>query len=76
MKTDGGPAFPMPGYVDAEGSQVWGISKRDWFAAQALTGILAHDFGDVGDYLHSKGPIDAARWAYLVADAMLEARDM
>lgn len=74
MKTDGGPAFPMPGHVDAEGSLVWGLSQRDWFAGQALSGIIAHDFGADGDFLHSEGPRGAARWAYLMADAMLEAR--
>lgn len=78
IKTDGGPAFPMPGYLDEEGSRVWGISKRDWFAAQALNGILAHpDYGrdgEEGDFLHSEGPRRAAQWAYSLADAMLEAR--
>ena len=75
MKTDGGPAFPMPDYLDEEGSRVWGISKRDWFAAQALNAILARsDFRDGGDRFHDEGPEVAAERAYLMADAMLAVR--
>lgn len=72
MIDDGGPAFPtVPlnhGY-DPEtagfgtGSQT-GLSLRDWFAGQALTG-LNHELYD------SDG---AAFWAYDIADAMLQQR--
>lgn len=73
MKTDGGPAFPMPDYLDIEGGRIWGVSKRDWFAAQALTGILWHQINDGRDFLCNDGPMRAASWAYYMADAMIAA---
>ena len=80
IKTDGGPAFPMPDYLDIEGSRVWGISQRDWFAAQALTGLCANPGGPFqANPLNGWGMVnctgeDIAYMAYLLADAMLEAR--
>ncbi len=71
---DGGPAFPQTTVVDPTGSWVTvergavGLSLRDWFAGQAITGILA----DNEEY----GPTvqEAAETAYKIADAMLKAR--
>ena len=63
MNADGGPAFPM-----AEGD--WsGMSLRDWFAGQALAGLMAgYQSGPMG--------IDAcAQVAIDTADAMLRARE-
>jgi hypothetical protein len=57
---DGGPAF-SPGPCS--------IRVRDYFAAQALQGILA-SFAD--EQLPDENK--AARWAYEYADAMLRAR--
>lgn len=37
MKNDGGPAFPQIGRM----FPVSGMSLRDWFAGQALSGLLA-----------------------------------
>jgi len=54
---DGGPAFPD------DRSQV-GMTLRDYFAAQALAGILSCDARPECD--DSK-----AEWAYSLADAML-----
>jgi len=50
-----------------------GMTLRDYFAGQALAGISAHY---AGPKLHGgEGSQQAhARWAYGVADAMLEAR--
>jgi hypothetical protein len=45
------------------------ISKRDYFAAQALTGMLAHP-GGLGDATRS--PEAAALEAFHYADAMLK----
>lgn len=61
-RNDGGSAFPatMP-YSDA------GMSIRDYFAGQALAGIMA-DY-NIGDSFH-----DVAETSYALADAMLEAR--
>lgn len=72
-KDDGGPAFPLPCGVDHGGgyfeSHTPGMSRRDYFAGQALAGICTT----------YRGPVDApslARMAYAaygVADAMIEA---
>jgi hypothetical protein len=45
-----------------------GMSLRDYFAAKALQGLLAHE-GPAFDYR------DSARMAYGLADAMLKARE-
>lgn len=63
-KSDGGPAFPieMTGTPYAPG-----MSLRDWFAGQALAGIMTNPVG--GEQ------ISVANKAYRIADAMLAARD-
>lgn len=66
---DGGPAFPAA--VDRMVIQN-GMSLRDWFAGQALAGVVVQCAGDTV----RKGTIAghmAAR-AYEIADAMLSAR--
>jgi hypothetical protein len=65
---DGGPAFPRP--VGGDMDRYWngeqdGMSLRDWFAGQALAGLLAEK---------CKDPREAAEQAYDYADEMLEAR--
>lgn len=59
---DGGAAFPDP-YTD-------GMTLRDYFAAQAMLGLLG--LLD-GDNQHQADTIPGA--AYAVADAMLKARN-
>jgi hypothetical protein len=75
---DGGPAFPDQGQRmegDGKWNQQWspGMSLRDWFAGQALIGIVADDIkqGLPADGLDIRHVADAA---YRYADAMLEAR--
>ena len=71
---DGGPAFPCDVQVeDNSGSHYeehYGLTMRDWFAGQALASMTA-----APDY--SKGPCNQAiaDRAYLIADAMLSARN-
>ena len=72
---DGGPAFPRPG-TDC-GPDQDGMSLRDWFAGQALTGIKANDelchiCSDVPSMTQAEA---VARMAYADADAMLAARE-
>lgn len=63
---DGGPAFPV---ASAEAQQLeFGMSLRDWFAGQALVGLLSQT-----DRAVSANGI--AVEAYIVADAMLAARE-
>ncbi len=64
-RDNGGPAFPMAPDVSGHWS---GMTLRDWFAGQALAGMLTNP-----DDLH--GAADAAKIAYAMADAMLEARE-
>lgn len=81
----GGPAFPivrMPLDPDTTLNHP-GMSMRDWFAGQALAGLLARDL------IGSSGGSNAIQWAnvrdddsyrmprlaYQYADAMLAARD-
>ena len=42
-KKDGGPAFPTAGYdgPDHTQAQTEGMTLRDWFAGQALNGLLS-----------------------------------
>ena len=71
---DGGPAFSRPALLDPAGTvadQGWlGMSLRDWFAGQALTGLIAA-YG-----LASSRPVPEgfAERSYAVADAMLGVR--
>jgi hypothetical protein len=76
---DGGPAFPREAYVNPNGTTIRtgsdGMSLRDWFAGQALTGILGpnYDWFTSGDRTGSRAH-EAAYFAYSLADAMLAAR--
>jgi hypothetical protein len=61
---DGGPAFPRHAYDGHDG-----MSLRDWFAGQALAGLLRE-----GIDIYGTG--DTAVTAYKVADAMLRVREV
>lgn len=66
----GGPAFPVPG--DQQFAALNGMTLRDWFAGQALAGVLSGYWAnpEVSGFSHS----DFANEAYLHADAMLAER--
>ncbi len=73
---DGGAAFPCVNYTRPDGPGVsimtitGGMTLRDWFAGQALTGMLANDGGN--------GGLEERQWAeaaYAQADAMLAERE-
>jgi hypothetical protein len=61
---DGGSAFPRHAY---DGH--YGMTLRDWFAGQALAGLIA-------DQSRDGSADDRARYAYAYADAMLRAREV
>lgn len=74
---DGGPAFPSATTDPLDMTvgpmrftKSHGMSLRDWFAGQALVGIL----GSRNGFLIDCGTDNAADWAYKTADAMLAAR--
>lgn len=70
-KADGGNAFPQAYGVFP------GMTLRDWFAGQALTGVLSHDSVVHQTALTSGLPElqAAAAIAYGFADAMIKERD-
>ena len=83
-KHNGGPAFPRPASEftkngtlpdgnDAEPAQV-GISIRDYFAAKAMQGELSSQGESVGTWPDRHVTALAER-CYLIADAMLAARE-
>lgn len=79
-KKDGGPAFPVETYGDGTGMQTgpvsgWetGMSLRDYFAAQAMPALVAK-MNISGDGISPVIARMVMTDAYIVADAMLEAR--
>lgn len=79
----GGPAFPMPNQLSANGDMCWGadgMTLRDYFAAKAMQGLMANPGGPVqascmsGWSFANCDKNDVATLAYVMADAMLGAR--
>ena len=69
---DGGPAFPSTIQYfpdDKNANEEQGMTLRDWFAGQALAGLLRE-----GIDIYGTG--DTASTAYKVADTMLRAREV
>lgn len=52
-----------------EGTYDPDMGMRDWLAGRALNGALAYDLNHI-----SRPPIATARFAYEMADAMMEVR--
>lgn len=70
----GGPAFPID--ITAIGHST-GMTLRDYFAAKAMQEILASQYEDgiyVGDTDNDSEHV-CARSAYIMANAMLKARE-
>lgn len=65
----GGPAFPFVSHGGFHEHQYIdpGMTLRDWFAAQALVGLLAHASGE--------SPHTSPSMAYQLADEMLLIRN-
>jgi hypothetical protein len=85
-KDTGGPAFPqfevMSGERDGHGDMIdaytcatGGMTLRDWFAGQALSGILSGDL-TIDSPIKIDGKLNTigAVYAYQYADAMLRVR--
>ena len=65
---DGGPAFPIETTATPYAP---GMSLRDWFAGQAMTGELASWTSSTDGH-----ECNIARRAYQMADAMIAAREV
>lgn len=63
---EGGPAFPSA----SDGVFFDGMSLRDWFAGQAVSGSVAY-----ANFHEDDDAQTAAKYAYRVADSMLKARE-
>lgn len=75
-RDNGGPAFPqLEPRVPMLTAAMPGMTLRDWFAGQALVGIMGpnYDWFTSGDD-HGSRAHEAAYFAYSLADAMLAAR--
>lgn len=74
MKESDEPAFPVMMSANESGRIEYhkrGITMRDYFAAKAMQGLMSAT-DQYGEWSHCV--INAARIAYEVSDAMLEAR--
>ena len=76
-KPDGGPAFPSAVAIGPAGDVYEGVdggmTLRDWFAGQALAGLLANPSREEAGTRPAEAHYAAA--SYLIADAMLAERD-
>lgn len=76
---DGGSAFPVAGFHEYLGNGVTrftiapggGMSLRDYFAAKAMHAVMTGSKA----WNHVKTSAEIAEAAYLIADAMLAARE-
>lgn len=64
QKYDGGPAFPV---TTANFALAYGMTLRDWFAGQALAGLMAYPGG-------SASTAERVAATYQIADAMIAER--
>ncbi len=74
----GGPAFPGTQYANGVQPSGWneGMTLRDYFAAQAMTGAQIWDAVLNGKNAQFSGGVNQlAEVAYAIADAMLEVRN-
>lgn len=72
-KNTGGQAFPVAG--SDHNYAVDGMTLRDYFAAKALQGWLASYPADAVHPVAAGNTAQVAQQAYVMADAMLKARD-
>lgn len=77
----GGPAFPRPQAETSQGGNFEqdGMTLRDWFAGQALSGMMASQYVSehAGVHKTDAGMVDGlALRSYQLADALLAAREV
>lgn len=72
---DGGPAFPNEGFQEPENLPQNGMSLRDYMAAKAMQAMVANPETDTGANSVENAAKMISAWAYVIADAMLSARE-
>ena len=73
IANNGGPAFPVTGCVHPNGNAMVGMTLRDYFAGQVLTNIDVRI--PIRDDDDIPSPRVIANYMYVIADAMLAARE-
>lgn len=73
-KDTGGPAFPTDCEESPFAKAHAGMTLRDYFAVQALQGMLAHSTRYRSRYSHLHWHDAISQEAYEIADSMLQAR--
>lgn len=74
---NGGQAYPGPSFTSngMPNGHDMGMTLRDWFAGQALSGMTSvENMGEIAQEMGAKPPQFMAYYAYLCADAMIAAR--
>ena len=76
----GGPAFPVQSvYIEDQETNSRGMTLRDYFAAQALQGLISATsrmtFADGQYIVDVMDEVRMTKFAYSHADAMLKARE-
>lgn len=75
FKAQNAPAFPCEwDYINSNRAVANGMSLRDYFAAKAMVAIMAPN-PVTGQYPQADEFAACAEGAYLMADAMLKARE-
>lgn len=69
----GGYAFPQSETLGSVSHSTGGLTLRDYFAGQALSGLLANPNYEGQAFSYRAGSIEAD--SYYIADAMLKARE-
>lgn len=70
LEGEGNQVFPVI-YLDEENASMdMGISKRDWFAAMAMQGMVVGS-KDSTESMHPTTALEVARAAYHYADIMI-----
>lgn len=75
-ENNGGPAFPVAG--SDHNYPIEGMTLRDYFAAKAMQSIVSasKEMAELIDLLSAKTAYEkASETAYVIADAMLKARE-
>lgn len=80
MDKTGGPAFPETRYSGNTNrhpsDQISGMTLRDYFAGQALLGLLSRTTPSMLNGVEIKGEHEFVEAAYIYADAMIAATSM